>query len=79
MALLLRLLRPILSRLVGAALVAVSGYLARTVGVPLSDQVVQELTVAAVGLVIYLLTHRAVSAKLNPADIANPFRIDGER
>lgn len=71
-------LRPILGRLIGSAVGAGAGYLASRFGTVVGADGVQQVTDAGVTLalgafgVVYSLVHKAVSAKVNPADAATP-------
>lgn len=65
-------LAPMLSRLLGAGLVAVTPWLAVNVGIELDAETRQHLVELAVGLIIYFVSHRLLSIKLNPDDVAKP-------
>lgn len=71
-------LRPILGRLIGSAVGAGAAYVASKWGTVIDAQGVQQVTDAGVAIavgafgVIYSLVHKAVSAKVNPADAATP-------
>lgn len=70
-------LRPILGRLVGSVVGAGAGWVASKWGTVVDANGVQQVTDAGVTLalgafgVVYSLVHKAVSAKINPADAAS--------
>lgn len=71
-------LRPILGRLIGSVVGAGAGWVASKWGTVVDANGVQQVTDAGVTLalgafgIVYALVHKAVSAKINPADAATP-------
>lgn len=65
-----RVLRPVLARVLAALLLPLAAQLGQLAGVPISDAAVRQVAEIAVALLGYAIAHRAISARINPADVA---------
>lgn len=71
-------LRPVLGRVIASIIASVAAWLTGKYGFDLDETAQRQITdgvlaaLLAVWGVVYALTHKAVSAKTNPADAATP-------
>lgn len=67
------ILRPYLSRFVGAWAFPLAAWLGKTLGLDISEEMVNTAVTLGVGLTIYFTTHRTTDGKLkvNPGDAAS--------
>lgn len=68
-------LAPLVSRLVAAGAVAISPYLVKYAGIEIDADTIAEMQKFAMGLLVYFLTHRLLSRKTNPTDVAKPLPV----